>query len=758
MKRSTKQRLALATVLAALSVAVLPVSVAGAASRAVTNCNDSGPGSLRDAVGSAATGDTVTFSVSCPPGTPITLTNGPIDITTSLTIAGSGAATVAVSGNNSSQVFTVEAGVGVTISGITIEDGAALSGCSAGCSSSGGGIENFGALTVNNSVLSANNANNGCTAFCGASGGGIENDGSLTVDHSTLTGNGANGTCGGFCSGSGGGIENNGTMTVINSTVSANSANSGCLFNCGASGGGIENSGTGKIIDSTVSANTAGLGCAFGCGSSGGGIDNAGTLTVINTTVANNSADIGCDGNCVAEGGGIANDSSGTLTLTNSTLSANSVSAGCGSGCSALGGGFFNAGTANVGATIVANSATSGGDCSLAAPLNDLGYNLDDDGTCFSGPTDLSNTPSGLDTAGLQDNGGPTYTIALDAGSAAIDKVAAALCPATDQRGSGRIPPCDIGAYDTDGNAIEGSQVHAVIQIETSPSYAGDPVHIDSSQLQAACGGNIDFETLQGGSTLFPRTSFNSITAILDDDGNVTVVVDGAPCASGSDVIEADLTVAPFLTATTIVNVQPPQVTAEGVSAAPANEVETGNSPASGASDVYTVFTVETNPVYAEQPVEISSPQLESRCGEGWRWEPGTGTTINQDSGTTVASGILDDDGNATFVFKGRSCAAGASAVIADVEAGSHPTYVTTYTVLPPAVTLASTMAGPSATTKKAGAHPSTRHHRHHNPGTTPPVVPPAMTVNASPNPLVETGVPLASTMSGAITGDGQAP
>jgi hypothetical protein len=32
------------------------------------------------------------------------------------------------------------------------------------------------------------------------------------------------------------------------------------------------------------------------------------------------------------------------------------------------------------------------------------------------------------------------------------------------------------------------------------------------------------------------------------------------------------------------------------------------------------------------------------------------------------------------------------------------------------------------------------------------------MTVNASPNPLVETGVPLASTMSGAITGDGQAP
>jgi len=739
-------------------VAVLPASVAGAATRAVTNCNDSGPGSLRDAVGSAAPGDTVTFSVSCPPGTPITLTSGPIDITTDLTIAGPGAATMAVSGANNTQVFVVEAGVGATISGITIEDGNALSGCLAGCSSSGGGIENFGTLTVNDSVLSDNNADNGCIVFCGAAGGGIENDGSLTVDNSTVTGNGANGTCGGFCSGSGGGIVNNGTMTVINSTVSDNAANSGCGENCGASGGGIQNNGTGKVIDSTVSSNTAGLGCSFGCGSSGGGIDNAGMLTVINTTVADNSADIGCDGNCVAEGGGIANESDGTLTLSNSTLSANSVSAGCGFGCSAMGGGFFNDGTANVGATIVANSGTTGGNCFLAAPLNDLGYNLDDDGTCFSGPTDLFDTPSGLDTSGLQNNGGPTDTIGLDAGSAAIDKVAASLCPATDQRGSDRIPPCDIGAYDTDGNAVEGSQVHAVIQIETSPSYAGDPVHIDSSQLQAACGGNIDFETLQGGSTLFPRTSFNSITAVLDDDGNVTVVVDGAPCASGQDVIEADLTVAPFLTATTIVNVQPPQVTPEGLSAAPANEVETGNSPASGASDVYTVFTVETNPVYAEQPVEISSPQLESRCGEGWRWEPGTGTTITQDSGTAVASGVLDDDGNATFVFKGRSCAAGPSAVIADVEAGSHPTYVTTYTVLPPAVTLASTMASPSTAAKTTGAHPSTRHHRHHNPGSTPPVVPPAMTVNASPAPLVETGLPLASTLPGAITGDGQAP
>ena len=54
----------------------------------------------------------------------------------------------------------------------------------------------------------------------------------------------------------------------------------------------------------------------------------------------------------------------------------------------------------------------------------------------------------------LQDNGGPTETMALGVGSAAIDQVPAtgANCPATDQRGVKRPQPaggrCDIGAYE----------------------------------------------------------------------------------------------------------------------------------------------------------------------------------------------------------------------------------------------------------------------------------------------------------------------
>ena len=49
---------------------------------------------------------------------------------------------------------------------------------------------------------------------------------------------------------------------------------------------------------------------------------------------------------------------------------------------------------------------------------------------------------------------------------------------------------------------------------------------------------------------------------------------------------------------------------------------------------------------------------------------------------------FLDDDGNAVFVFGGVSCAAGTSEVIADVLAGTHQTYVSEFTVLPPAPTI----------------------------------------------------------------------
>ena len=255
------------------------------------------------------------------------------------------------------------------------------------------------------------------------------------------------------------------------------------------------------------------------------------------------------------------------------------------------------------------------------------------------------------------------------------------------------------------------SEVHVIIQVETLASYAGDTVNIDSSQLSASCG-TLTFENLQvpgGGPQTVPPTPNvvpNRIDAVLDIDGNATVVADGIDCAPGCNVIEADLEVAPFITALTTLITSPPGVTPEGITVNPRTgglnqEIETGDTSTSGDSNVYAVFYVETNPVYAEQSVEIGSSQLEGRCLQGWIWEAGNTTSgigggpgINSPvSGVGVntdpeAATILDNDGNAVFIFKGVSCASGPSQVIADVLAGTHPTYVLTFTVLPPAPTI----------------------------------------------------------------------
>ena len=61
---------------------------AHAATITVTNTNDSGPGSLRQALANANNGDTINFAVS---GT-ITLTSGGLEVTKSVAISGPGAA------------------------------------------------------------------------------------------------------------------------------------------------------------------------------------------------------------------------------------------------------------------------------------------------------------------------------------------------------------------------------------------------------------------------------------------------------------------------------------------------------------------------------------------------------------------------------------------------------------------------------------------------------------------------------------------
>jgi hypothetical protein len=238
------------------------------------------------------------------------------------------------------------------------------------------------------------------------------------------------------------------------------------------------------------------------------------------------------------------------------------------------------------------------------------------------------------------------------------------------------------------------SYIVSTVQVETSASFAGDAVTVSSSQLSASCA-LTSFFSLAGGAT----SGATSGTVILDDDGNATLFMFGSDCAPGSDVVEADLDVAPYYTALGTLVAEPPVVTTAGVTGYPTTsgtvttgEVETGDTTASGNSDVYAVFYVETDPVYAEQPVEISSNELESRCGQGWLLgafsNPGGGITEAAGTVGPPAVGYLDDDGNAVFIFAGESCAAGPSTVIADVLAGTHTTYTTVFNIVAPAPTI----------------------------------------------------------------------
>ncbi|HXQ61877.1 MAG TPA: hypothetical protein VN796_06040, partial [Acidimicrobiales bacterium] len=94
------------------------------------------------------------------------------------------------------------------------------------------------------------------------------------------------------------------------------------------------------------------------------------------------------------------------------------------------------------------------------------------------------------------------------------------------------------------------SEIHAIVQVETSPSFAGDPVFIYSQQLVNSClADSVIYYSSATGTLSEPST--DSITVVLDDDGNATVELSGNDCAPGSSVLEADLVKAPYYTATT---------------------------------------------------------------------------------------------------------------------------------------------------------------------------------------------------------------
>ena len=251
---------------------------AQAASYVVTNRNNAGPGSLRQAILNAngtAVDDVITFNVS---GT-IDLTTAELAIASAatggtLTINGGGAITVNRIGGTNFHIFNINLGAFVTLDGLTITNGN---------DAIGGGVLNNGNLTITNSVISGNTAT--------ASGGGISSIGPLTTINSVISGNTAGTT--------GGGISSIGPLTIINSRISGNAANSAA-----GGGGGLNLAGnvTNAILNSTISGNSA-----SGQPTTAGIWTSATTLNLQNTIVAGN-------------GSGDCDRSSGTVNASHSLI------------------------------------------------------------------------------------------------------------------------------------------------------------------------------------------------------------------------------------------------------------------------------------------------------------------------------------------------------------------------------------------------------------------------------------------------------
>ncbi len=397
----------------------------------VTNANDSGPGSLRQAIVDAAAGDAIEFDPGLT-GRTITLTSGSLRPFKDLEIHGPASGRVIISSNNSpfSLDLRVDAGFTLTMSNLSVSD-------------AGLGISNSGAMNLTNVTVSGNSGS--------GHPGGIFNLGTMNLTSVTINGNISDCACGG-------GIGNDGTMNLTDVTISGNTSQNG---------GGINNqTGTMNMSNVTMSNNSSWV---------GGGVINYGTMNLTDATISGNTSQY-------EAGGGVYN--AGTMSLINVTVAGNTASAG--------GGGIFNSGqagfvgTVNLTNTIVANQI-SGGDCLPGAPIASGGHNIDSDGSChLSGPGDISRVDAKLGP--LANNGGPTQTHALLVGSPAID-AGSDDCPppAADQRGVARPQgvKCDIGAFELEvapttsltGPASAGSTELAVAN--TTGFAAGDHIVIN---------------------------------------------------------------------------------------------------------------------------------------------------------------------------------------------------------------------------------------------------------------------------------------
>ena len=271
-----------------------------------------------------------------------------------------------------------------------------------GAAGLGGAVYSLGAAALTACTFSTNTVSGGVAADEGEGEGGFGREGRV--------GGGARG----------GAVFNGGTLALVNATFSSNAGTGGeggaggstSLFRGGRGGDGGAALGGGLWNQGTAAATN----CTFVAGTATGGAGGAGGTHGSGVTAEVRSGDPG-----EARGGNLANDSGATLSLA-SCLLADSGSGGNGSG-----------------------------------NLGDRGYNLSTDSSCqFSAAGSLNDTTAGIGALG--DFGGPTQTVPLLAGSAAINGGESLPGILVDQRGIVRPQglAADIGAFERAFSGLSG--------------------------------------------------------------------------------------------------------------------------------------------------------------------------------------------------------------------------------------------------------------------------------------------------------------
>ncbi|MDX9753956.1 MAG: cadherin-like domain-containing protein, partial [bacterium] len=463
-----------------LLIVVIGTRLAQAGEIFVSHCNDSGAGSLREAISSANTQPGYDHIIIQPSTGRILLNSALPTIKTELRIDGAGrdAMIIDANGLNQVSVFRID-GASVTLCGLSMVHGRGYGGSEGIGKPAGGGILSMRTVSLRllHCRIQSNQAEWG--------GGMFVEDGNLWIEHCILEDNQATNTA---KTGQGGGIycsarTANLVATMIASRITANQADS--------AGGGIYVKGyknaSGTIYSSTVNLDACTL-SANQSSINGGGIFNElyGVVNVWRSTFSANT--------CLYDGGGIFNQNGGTFIATNSTLSGNWANR--------YGGGIEAIGTTTMDyCTVVnnvadydCNSTGKGGGvdqtigtCRLFRCLvanNTLGNGSSNNtaGTitttnCFIGTTTLLGPLAG--------NGGETQTHALLEGFvAAIDQAGqSGGAGGFDQTGTTRPQGSadDIGAFEYSANKppsiTEGDSITVLMSEDGLPTAFNLTLH-----------------------------------------------------------------------------------------------------------------------------------------------------------------------------------------------------------------------------------------------------------------------------------------